>query len=172
MHTRTNNRLDIDPLQTREERQAAIKLSWGFQCTCPLCTLPESLSQASDRRISAITELESKLLSSFSRSKNTTAEETSQNREKETEIAELIISLYEQERVTAHIADAFRYAARAYKRAGKHWEALKWGYKAEESGLIYEGPESTKARMMRGLVWGEREALGLKDDEDEDGDEE
>lgn len=82
-------------------------------------------------------------------------------------MVDTLMSLYEQERLYAHIADAYVYAARAYKRAGKLWDALRLGYKAEEAALIYDGPRHLAVSTMEALIEEVEEELKLVVDEEE-----
>ena len=56
------------------------------------------------------------------------------------EIAELLISLYEQERLWASVADGYRLAALCAASVGNNWRAVKWAMRAVETGLIHDGP--------------------------------
>jgi len=44
----------------REERRALLSERYGFQCTCDVCSLPDDLSKASDKRLSTISSLYTK----------------------------------------------------------------------------------------------------------------
>ncbi|OAQ87666.1 SET domain-containingprotein [Purpureocillium lilacinum] len=80
----------IDPHMPRSQRRRRLSSSWGFQCTCSLCTAHASISQESDSRLKQITDLTERLENSRSSS---------------SEMAKTLISLYEQERM--HAARAF-----------------------------------------------------------------
>ncbi|KAH8665024.1 hypothetical protein BGZ60DRAFT_432276 [Tricladium varicosporioides] len=153
----------IDPLQSREDRRAAIVRSWGFDCTCSLCISPPTISDASDGRVSAI----NRLVELLRGVKYRQGEKEGIPAEEELGMVETLMSLYEQERLYAHIADAYVYAARAYKRAGKLWDALRLGYKAEEAALIYDGPRHIAVSTMEGLIEEVEEELKLVVEEDE-----
>ena len=136
----TDTATDIDPLHSREERQEATKRSWGFECTCSHCSHTADLSRESDNRLKVIHKLEEQL------SSNQTLPEGSQ------EMAAYLVSLYEQERLDAHIADAWRLAAKVYQRMGRKWEALRWANKALEGFIVNEGPRSAQVVEIRMLI--------------------
>ncbi|KAH8591234.1 hypothetical protein B0O99DRAFT_632945 [Bisporella sp. PMI_857] len=129
----------IDPLQTYKERQDAIERSWGFKCTCSHCSMPRAFRKESDARIKLILSL---------------------NKEFENIIkadfeiedmlgkAELLVSLYEQERLTGSMEDPYRIATLAYAKAGHSSEAVKWTMKATEAYLISEG---NRQRIVKDL---------------------
>ncbi|KAF4634143.1 hypothetical protein G7Y89_g3970 [Cudoniella acicularis] len=148
----------IDPLQSLEERQAAIERSWGFSCTCSLCTSPPTITGASDGRIATI----NRLVDLIRGAKTRAVDKDGLKPEQEVGMVDTLVSLYEQERLYAHIADAYVYAAKAYKRAGRAWEALRWAYKAEEAALVYDGPRHGAVRRMENLIEELHEELGLE----------
>lgn len=69
-----------------------------------------------------------------------------------TEMAELLVSLYEQERLSATVADGYRIAALSYAAVGQEWTATKWAMKAVEAGLINDGPGDVGLRDMKRLL--------------------
>ncbi|CAG8961367.1 hypothetical protein HYFRA_00013828 [Hymenoscyphus fraxineus] len=146
----------IDPLQSREDRQKAITYSWGFQCTCSHCLQPSAYSEASDGRILAINSLVKLLLGETKLKGNTTP-----SAGEKTKIAELLVDLYEQERLVSHIVDAWMWAAQTHKEAGNSWESLRWTYRSEEGSLIHEGPRNEAATRMGNLVQKISEEVGV-----------
>jgi hypothetical protein len=42
--------------------------------------------------------------------------------------------------------DAYRSTALAYRRVGKHWQAVKWGMKAAQSALLVGGEDVAEMR--------------------------
>ncbi|PPQ81272.1 hypothetical protein CVT25_015056 [Psilocybe cyanescens] len=46
-----------DTKRPRQERRAYLTQQYGFHCTCDVCSLPDGLSKASDRRLSEISSL-------------------------------------------------------------------------------------------------------------------
>src|ERR1700712_4822534 len=77
----------IDPAQKRKKRLHALKESWGFPCGCSSCTATSAVASASDDRIAQIHELRGEL------------EDYSTESRGSTQMAELLVSLYEQERM-------------------------------------------------------------------------
>ncbi|KAF8854581.1 SET domain-containing protein [Acephala macrosclerotiorum] len=136
----------VDPLQTRLRRRAAIKRSWGFECSCSLCSQGGEFVRESNRRIVKINEL----LKSF-------GELDEDVKGKKTvggtpEMAELLVGLYDQERLYASVADAYRVAALAYSARGMEWKAVMWGMRAVEAGLIHDGPRGDGVLDMKRLL--------------------
>jgi len=66
------------------------------------------------------------------------------------EMAELLVSLYEQERLSATVADGYRLAALSYSAVANEWMATKWAMQAVEVGLINDGAgDENVSDMMR-----------------------
>jgi len=63
--------------------------------------------------------------------------------------AELLVSLYEQEKLYGAMEDPYRIAALSYAKAGKVWEAVKWTMKATEAFLIAEGSREKMVQDMK-----------------------
>jgi hypothetical protein len=55
-------------------------------------------------------------------------------------MAELLISLYEQERMESRIYEAYMYAAVEYNGVGEPWLAVKYASLAIQHGFIAGGP--------------------------------
>lgn len=125
-----------DPSQTREERQDALHRSWGFRCSCSLCTQPRIITDASDARINQIEQLREEL-ADFSPNGRGTPQK-----------AELMVSLHEQERMHAPIATAYAHAALEWNGIGDAYRAIKYAHLALESGLLYGGPKDTDVIEM------------------------
>lgn len=67
------------------------------------------------------------------------------------EDAELLISLMEQERLDAVIADAYTYAALEYSYAGNKQKARMYAALSVEIGMLYGGPKSEDVIWMQRL---------------------
>ena len=130
----------IDPVQTRQRRQEELHWNWGFKCSCSSCTQANAVAAASDTRIRQISAL-TKHLSDRSADSRATPQ-----------MAELLISLYEQERVLAPIAEAYAFAAREYNAVGEGYLAMKYASLAVEAGLLYEGSQYSNVMDMRKLL--------------------
>ncbi|CZR54914.1 uncharacterized protein PAC_04799 [Phialocephala subalpina] len=136
----------VDPLQTRLRRRAAIKRSWGFECSCSLCSQGREFARESNRRVVRINEL----LKVFGE-----LDGDVRGRRKvggTPEMAELLVGLYEQERLYASVADAYRIAALAYAAKGMEWKAVMWAMRAVEAGLIHDGPRGDGVLDMKRLL--------------------
>ena len=130
----------IDPAQTRAERLEALKKSWGFQCSCSLCTQPSPQAEASDARIEQIHELREEL------------EDYSEGSEASTGMADLLVSLYEMENMDGPITEAYTLAAIEFNGVGDVWSASKYARLAVEAGLIYGGPRDNDVKQMEKLL--------------------
>jgi hypothetical protein len=149
----------IDPLQTRLRRREAIKRSWGFDCSCSLCSASQSFIRESNRRVVEINKLTKMLMQVVSQ--NETERKKAMRDVRDTrdvlEIAELLISLYEQERLWASVADGYRLAALCAASVGNNWRAVKWAMRAVETGLIHDGPGDEEVGDVRRLLVNPRE---------------
>jgi hypothetical protein len=96
------------------KRRQALKRGWGFDCACSLCSQEPSQQAASDYRIQLIQEL-----------KNSFADWNSDTISMP-EMAELLVSLYEQERLHGWLGDAYETAALAWNIAGEEWKARRY----------------------------------------------
>lgn len=130
----------INPAQDRTARQDGLHESWGFHCSCSLCTQPLPQTSASDARIEQIAELRVDL------------EDYSPESEACPAMAELLVSLYEQERMWGPIAEAYALAAIEYNGVGDVWMAQRYARLAVEAGLLYGGPHDEDVRVMQELL--------------------
>ncbi|KAF3355201.1 NAP1-binding protein 2 [Verticillium dahliae VDG1] len=167
----------IDPLQARDARRARLRANWGFDCTCPICTLPHPHTVASDERIAQIASLRAELADYRASSRATPA------------MAELLVSLYEQERVWGTLAEGYTLAAIEWNGVGDAWAATRYARLAIEHGIASQweghgdvvqmkmlaedpwGHWSWMLRTRKRMGWGQGRA-GEGDDEDEESDEE
>lgn len=138
----------VDPLQTRLKRRAALQRSWGFECSCNLCLQEGEFARESNRRITHI----KKLTEAFEETDTTERQGGKRKMKGTPEMAELLISLYEQERLYASVAEAYRLAALSYSAVGNEWVAVKWAMKAVETGLIHDGPRGGEVLDMKRLL--------------------
>lgn len=67
-------------------------------------------------------------------------------------MSELLVSLYEQERLHGPISEAYALAAIEFNGVGEPWTAQKYARLAVESGLIYGGPADTDVKEMEKLL--------------------
>jgi hypothetical protein len=146
----------IDPLQTRLGRRAAIKRSWGFDCSCSLCSAENDFIRESNRRILEINKI-SKILNEVVSQNETERQAARTYVSAATEMVDLLISLYEQERLHASIADGYRLAALISASIGNEWRAVKWAMMAVDTGLIHDGPDDDEILDMRRLLLAPRQ---------------
>jgi hypothetical protein len=130
----------LDPAQTREERLKALKSSWGFDCSCSLCTQPEPQGSASDARIREFPELTEEL------------EDYTKDSLATPEMAELLVSMYQQERLYGPISEPYKFAAIEFNGVGDVWTAQKYARLAVEAGILYGGPWDKDVKSMESLL--------------------
>ncbi|KAI0128394.1 hypothetical protein BJ170DRAFT_579983 [Xylariales sp. AK1849] len=130
----------IDPLQSRQSRLERLNHSWHFTCSCSLCTQDKHQTAASNARIKQIDELSSQLRDWEPSSQATPA------------MAELLISLYDQERLWSSIHEAYTYAAIEHNGAGEPWLATKYARLAIKHGLAAGGPANSDVIEMKALA--------------------
>jgi len=109
------------------DRKSRMQSQWGFQCSCSLCTAPAHVVRASDDRITLIETVEGEL------------NDLSWNRTADFTAAELLISLYEQERLDGVIGDAYMYAAFESAYLGERRLVQKYAALAIEHMAIWRG---------------------------------
>ena len=131
----------IDPLQKRKARIKALKRSWGFDCDCSLCSAHLHISQVSDARIDKILELQVELDDRSDASEATPA------------VAELLISLVEQENLWIRMHEAYYAAAVEYNGVGEERKTRMYAGLALRRGLVCRGPDNDENsyRVMEAL---------------------
>jgi SET domain len=146
----------IDPLQTRLKRREAIKRSWGFDCSCSLCSAENHFIRESNRRVTEIIKITNILNEVVSQ--NETERKAARSYVPDAmEMADLLVSLYEQERLHASVADGYRLAALVSASLGNEWRAVKWAMKAVDTGLIHDGPDDDELLDVRRLLLAPRQ---------------
>lgn len=127
----------IDNEKDRETRMRRLEKNWGFKCSCAACTAHAHLAAESDNRLYQITGV-AKTLDDWTSTSPATPE-----------VAELLISLYQQERLDASLATAYKYAAETYSSFGKKWEAVKYARLSVEMGMLDKGFRHGDVTEMR-----------------------
>jgi hypothetical protein len=127
----------IDNEKDRETRMRRLEKNWGFKCSCAACTAHAHLAAESDNRLYQITGV-AKTLDDWTSTSSATPE-----------VAELLISLYQQERLDASLATAYKYAAETYSSFGKKWEAVKYARLSVELGMLDKGFRHGDVTEMR-----------------------
>ncbi|ERS99739.1 hypothetical protein HMPREF1624_03103 [Sporothrix schenckii ATCC 58251] len=130
----------MDLIKPRKARMDKLKHTWGFECGCSLCTQNRPMTRASDARIAQILDLRDEF-----RDYTVTSRATPQ-------MAELFISLFEQERLDAMLYEAYSYAAVEYNGDGEPWLATKYARLAIEAGLMSVGTHDADVVEMRQLA--------------------
>ena len=148
----------IDNEQNRAKRMRKLENNWGFKCSCSACTAHPSLTFESDSRLHQIALL-SDNLNDWTPTSSATPE-----------VAELLISLYEQERLHANLATAYKHAAEVYSSFGKRFEAIKYARLSTEMSILDKGFGDEDVREMRKMSnspemswsWKKRVGMGGK----------
>ncbi|PSR94391.1 hypothetical protein BD289DRAFT_465861 [Coniella lustricola] len=135
----------IDPLRTRARRQKKLQNVWGFGCSCSLCTQRSELTGASDERIEQILQIRTQL------------EDYTTSSAATPQMADLFLSLYQQERLDVLIHEAYAFAAIEWNGVGEPWKAMKHARLAIEYGLAAVGSKDQDVVEMQSLAedpWG------------------
>lgn len=117
----------IDVIQSHKSRNRDLR-NWGFKCSCSACAAEKSAVQASDLRIKQILSL-TKELGNYGPDSRASPQ-----------MAELLISLLEQEKLYEEMVKAYRYAAIEWNSVGEAWTAVKYAHLAIEFGFFATGP--------------------------------
>ncbi|KAK4143657.1 uncharacterized protein C8A04DRAFT_28649 [Dichotomopilus funicola] len=171
----------IDPLGLRAARTGRLKNTWGFECACPLCSLgsattgngPEDAvgkarSAASDQRIERIIELRQKLQRVWKRDDDHDDDDNGLEDDNDTggsdpskttspAMAELLVTLYETERLWGGLHEAYILAALEYSGAGDAWTAIKYASLGLEWGIPMLGAADEDVVDLKKLAenpWG------------------
>ncbi|QDS69732.1 hypothetical protein FKW77_010025 [Venturia effusa] len=114
----------FDTRQTSKDRREYVENSLGFKCKCKLCKAENKTIDLSDDRINEIHLLESHL------------EDLQIAPADPTGMAELLVSLYEQEGLHLYMSKAYALAALEWNGVGNEFQARSWAYKSVGAGLI------------------------------------
>jgi hypothetical protein len=109
---------------------------WGFSCSCSLCTAPEHVQRLSDERLLLIDTLEKEL------------NDLSANRTGDLETVDLLLSLYQQERLDGVIGDGYMYAAFEHAYNGNKRLVQKYAALAVEHMAIWRGTGHSYYKAM------------------------
>ncbi|KAI4591634.1 hypothetical protein KJ359_012751 [Pestalotiopsis sp. 9143b] len=135
----------IDAVQTKQDRLDRLDHSWHFPCSCSACTQNKHMTAASDARIQQIHEIRKQLREWEPGSQATPA------------LAELLVSLYDQERLWTMLYEAYTYAAIEHNGVGEPWTASRYARLAIQRGLASGGPGHSDVAEMEALArdpWG------------------
>ncbi|KAK8127826.1 hypothetical protein PG984_008934 [Apiospora sp. TS-2023a] len=126
--------------QTYRRRQKKIESMWHFGCTCEFCSRNRHQIKASDERILQI----QKLIKEF--------QDRTRHSKATPQAAELLVSLYRQEKLWYAMYEAYTMAALEYSFVGEGRLASKYARLAIEHGIASAGPEDENVEMMRQLA--------------------
>jgi hypothetical protein len=146
----------VDNEQERAKRVRKLERNWGFQCGCSSCTAHPQMVHESDTRLHQIHAL-SKILDDWTATSGATPE-----------VAELLISLYQQERLDASLATAYKHAAEVYSSFGRKYEAIRYARLSTEMSILDKGFADGDVREMRKMSskpemsWSWNKRVGLK----------
>lgn len=129
----------MNPFETHAVRQQHIMGSWGFQCTCPHCSMAEKDIQESDARLHEIDEIEAEL-GDFTSSKASI------------KMVERLLELYRKERLDSKVHGPYVLAALNYNLFGDASKARKYANMAVEAGIIEYGEDADDVEAMRILA--------------------
>ncbi|KAK3333942.1 hypothetical protein B0T19DRAFT_449237 [Cercophora scortea] len=165
----------IDPAMKRSVRQKRLR-TWGFQCVCHHCTQERARVEASDARIKQINDIKPDFRNWEPDSRASP------------QMAELLISLSEQEQLWGMMYEAYALAALEYNGVGDPWTAIKYARLAVEWGIwsvgekqddvvemarLAEDPLAHWSWMMRSKrSHGWEKKAEVRDDDDDDDDDE
>ncbi|KAL7935401.1 SET domain-containing protein, partial [Trichoderma chlorosporum] len=127
----------IDPHMPREKRLEKLSYLWGFDCSCSLCSLHPDLAHESDERLHQIATISERL------------------QDWETappQMAQTLISLYEQERLYAPSSVAYWFAALTSCAEGLYWDTIRYARLAIELGVLDYGFRDEDFHLMRRLA--------------------
>ncbi|KAK3989986.1 SET domain-containing protein 5 [Cladorrhinum sp. PSN332] len=127
----------------RAERQKQLKETWGFDCACSQCTLPELESMASDARVREIRRLEKEIEDKMA---------TNNGRDVKPEMGGRLVKLYLDERLEAYMAPTYTRAALIYSMFGNEEKALEYAREAVAALDRELGSEAGDVVSMREML--------------------
>ncbi|KAJ4299019.1 hypothetical protein N0V90_004263 [Kalmusia sp. IMI 367209] len=146
----------INNERKREKRMTHLKNNWGFDCTCSTCAAHPVFTAESDARIKAIEDI-SEALNDWTPKSTATPE-----------MAETLLSLYEQERLFASMGVAYKHAAEVYSSFGDRWSAIKYAQLALELLHLDRGFSDSDIKFMSEMAkepeqsWSWKKRVGHK----------
>jgi hypothetical protein len=129
----------INNEKSRAKRMANLKRNWGFDCSCSSCSAHPVFTAESDDRIASMASIAT-LLDDWTADSTATPE-----------MAETLISLYEQERLFASLGTAYKHAAEVYSSFGDKWNAAKYARLSTEHGMLDKGFMDEDVRQMKAM---------------------
>ncbi|KAI0171518.1 hypothetical protein BJ166DRAFT_518980 [Pestalotiopsis sp. NC0098] len=130
----------VELLLPRDQRLERLEETWHFPCACTACTQVDRIVEASDARIAQILALQGQFADYTGASHATP------------EMAEALVSLYEQERLWSRLYEAYTFAAVEFNAAGRVWEAVKYARLAVQHGFVAAGPKNEDGYELAALA--------------------
>lgn len=146
----------INNERKREARMQNLKKNWGFDCSCSSCAAHPVFTAESDARMQAIDDI-SEALDDWTSSSTATPE-----------MAELLISLYEQERLQASLGIPYKHASEAYSSFGDRYNAIKYAQLSLELLHLDRGFNDVDIKFMLAMAkepeksWSWKKRVGHK----------
>jgi hypothetical protein len=130
----------IDSEKNRAMRMTRLELNWGFKCSCSACSAHPELTAESDARLAQIAEMVGNL-NNWKESSPATPE-----------MAELVLSLFEQERLYSSMATAYKHAAEVHSSFGNKYEAIRHARLAIEFNILDKGFRDPDVKQMKHMA--------------------
>ncbi|KAF2654843.1 SET domain-containing protein [Lophiostoma macrostomum CBS 122681] len=130
----------INNERARAARVDNLEYNWGFKCSCSSCSAHPALVAESDARIAQMGEL-AEALDDWSSESSATPE-----------MAEALISLFEQERLFAGLGTPYKHAAEVYASFGDRWNAVRYARLSAEVNLLDKGFSDVDVLEMRRMA--------------------
>ncbi|KAG9229945.1 putative N-lysine methyltransferase SMYD2 [Amylocarpus encephaloides] len=132
----------INLLQSGTERQEILKMMWGFDCTCELCSGSELSKARSDMNIEKIVQYHKDLADWTSSSPASP------------QLAEHLLELYNKEHLYAALGTGHMFASLAFNAVGNVDMAFQHAEKALEAGMVSSGSVIDDVEEMKTLMKG------------------
>lgn len=137
----------FSPFLTHNHRRGLLHDRWGFECHCAACTASEVHVNASDVRLQKISSLLPLLLDDKSSRVPSTTQAVN-----ETELADLLVNLAEEEPLDAVMLQPYRAAALEWNAIGDREKAIDYAELAVKYGVNSFGERNHMVRDMRDLI--------------------
>lgn len=146
----------IDSEKPRAHRMRRLERNWGFKCDCSACTAHPS----PHRRVRRTPQPHHPARRPPQRLDALVA--------RHPEMAEALVSMYDQERLWAYLATAYKHAAEAYSSFGNKYMAVKYARLSAEFSILDKGFADRDVREMKNMAkdpemsWSWNKRVGLK----------
>lgn len=132
----------LDPFVSYEKRQQRTKASWGFKCTCSICSASPKEIAASDARLKELATIY-EALEGF---------KTSPPGIVTIKKIDRMLALYKKERLDAFLAGGYTLAALNLNMFARRARAVEMAKRAAEATLIEHGPDAPDVKAMLELA--------------------